>query len=62
MTGFKTANNNYNVDLAEKKVAGGAIGSEFKEYEKAIIIVGLPAEFYFKDGDYMKTSPVQNYI
>ena len=62
MTGFKTVNNLYYVDLAEKKVRGGAVGSEPKEYEKAIIIIGCPAVFYFKDGALMKTSTVQNYI
>lgn len=62
MIGFKTANSRYYVDLTEKKVVGGAIGNEFKEFEEAIIIVGRPAEFLFKDGGSMKTSTVQNYI
>ena len=61
MIGFKTANNRYYVDITEKKVVGGAI-NEFKEFEEAIIIVGRPAEFLFKDGGSMKTSTVQNYI
>lgn len=62
MIGFETLNNRYYVDLAEKKVVGGKIGNEFKKYEKAIIIVGRPAEFFFKDSAPMRTSTVQNYI
>lgn len=62
MNGFKTLNNMYYVDLEEKKVKGGAVGNAPKEYEKAIIIIGCPAVFYFKDGTLMRTSTVQDYI
>lgn len=62
MAGFKTLNSDYYVNTKEKKVSGGKLGSEPKEYIKATVIVGSPALFYFKDGSFMRTSDVCGYI
>lgn len=62
MIGFKTNNSIYLVNQKEKQISGGAFKENIMDYDKAIVIVGLPAEIYLKDGRVVRTSTVKSCI
>lgn len=62
MVGFKTNNSIYLVDSEHKKISGGIFAEKIKNFEKATIIVGFPAEILLTDGNIVRTSTVRNYL
>ena len=61
MVGFRTKNSTYIVDLKNKTISGGNFGQTTYVYEKAVIILGAPAEIVFKNNT-LRTSTVISYI
>ncbi len=62
MMGFVTDNSTYRLDLSKRKISGGVFKDQWKEYEQATIIIGLPAEVRLSDDTVWITSTVRRYI
>lgn len=62
MSGFKTKNSTYHIDVHRKLITGGKLGCTFKVFTDAKIIVGMPAIIIFADGSIMRTGTVLSYI
>ncbi len=62
MVGFKTNNSIYLIDSENKKISGGVFKNAIHSFEKAIIIIGLPAEILLSDGRTILTSRVKSYL
>ncbi len=62
MSGFKTKNSTYHIDVHRKLITGGKLGCTFKVFTDEKIIVGMPAIIIFADGSIMRTGTVLSYI
>ena len=62
MSGFRTNNSVYTLDITKRTISGGALGQQIVPFIRATVLIGLPAEIELADGRFVRTSTVKSYI